>query len=827
MKVGGNPAARNCRRNNREFLLSAGLWGAAALFFCALLAGPIVAGDPADGKTRAVKAAAALEEQYRGDIVPFLKKHCIDCHSGDEPEGDVAFDDFQNASAVAADQKTWARVIEMLRSGAMPPADGEQPMAQDRERVVHWIEKTIYNVDCEGPVDPGRVTIRRLNRAEYNNTVRDLLGVTFQPANDFPSDDVGGGFDNLGEVLTLPPLLMEKYLAAAERIAEESIVADTTQFVKSERRDRRRLRGEGSAEYNDERDRWEIASEDGIVSAEFNLPRAGEYKIRAYASATQAGDEAAQMELRIGDKKLKTFDINTGRGSRTYELQTKLEPGGEQRLSAHFLNDFYDPENPDERRRDRNLRIYAFEIDGPLDLRSEDFPEVHRTLAATTPSDTVSVGDAARANLRPFMNRAFRRPATDDEVNRFAGLVEAGVKEGDTFEQGMQVAVTAVLVSPHFLFRIEQGGPLLGGPHAPRADDDQPSADSRPLSVRDLTDFELATRMSYFLWSSMPDDELFALAAEGKLRDQAIREQQVRRMLADPKSEALVQNFAAQWLNLRLLDGTTPDPNVYPQFSADLKADMRRETQLFVGAIIREDRSVLDFLGGRFTFVNERLAKHYGLEGVSGDEFRRVEFRPEDQRSGVLTQASILTLTSNPGRTSPVKRGKWILENILGSPPPDPPANVPDLDETGKAQPGISLRKQLEIHRQNAVCASCHKTMDQLGFGLENFDAIGRWRTQDGEHAVDSTGQLPGAEKFSGPVELAEVLQKRRLEFTRCLSEKMLTFALGRELHVPDRCAVDTIVKSVESHDFRFSALVTAIVNSDPFRKRRADGGTP
>jgi hypothetical protein len=291
-------------------------------------------------------------------------------------------------------------------------------------------------------------------------------------------------------------------------------------------------------------------------------------------------------------------------------------------------------------------------------------------------------------------------------------------------------------------------------------------------------------------------------------------------MLADPKSEALIQNFAVQWLNLRMLDGVTPDPAVFPDFDAALKADMRRETELFVQEIIREDRSLLDFLAGRFTYVNERLARHYGIEGIQGDEFQRVAL-DGSRRTGVLTQASILTLTSNPGRTSPVKRGKWILENILGSPPPDPPPDVPELEATGRAKPGLSLRQQLEVHRSNAVCASCHKTMDQLGFGLENFDAIGRWREKDGSLTVDASGELPGGEKFAGPLELADVLKQRQDEFARCLAERMLTFALGRGLESIDRCAVDTIVEGLQKKDYRFSALVVEIAGSDPFRKRR------
>jgi PAS domain-containing protein len=750
----------------------------------------------------AVERAAANQQAFEREALPFLKKHCLDCHSGEEPEGEVALDAFKDAPAVAADQKTWQRVIEMLRSGAMPPEDAEQPPMPARRQMIAWIERTIYDLDCDLPTDLGRVTIRRLNRAEYNNTVRDLLGVTFKPADDFPSDDVGSGFDNIGDVLTVPPILIEKYLTAAERIADEAIIADPSQFVKAQHRDRRQLSGEGSADYDEERRRWTISSEDGVVSAEFEFSRAGEYRLRAFASQQAAGDEPAKMELRLAGKPLKSFEVSTFRETRTFEITIEVA-AGQQKLSAHFLNDFYDPDNPNERRRDRNLRVYGFEVDGPLDVGPGDFPEIHRKLINVRPEDNLAVLDAAKTNLRPLINRAFRRPATEEEVERFAGLVDAAVKQGDSFEQAMQVGLIGVLVSPHFLFRAEHDKSAV------------------------VSDYELASRLSYFLWSSMPDDELFALAAQNKLQEPSVIEQQVRRMLADPKSEALVQNFATQWLNLRLLDAITPDPKIFPDFDAALKADMRRETELFTRAIIHEDRSVLDFLDGRFTYVNQRLAKHYGIPGIEGDEFLRVSFTDRERRGGVLTQASILTLTSNPARTSPVKRGKWILENILGTPPPDPPMDVPALEETAKARPGASLRKQLEIHRTNAVCASCHKTMDQLGFGLENFDAVGRWRERDGEHAVDATGELPGGDKFNGPLELAGVLKARRLEFARCLSQKMLTFALGRELRVQDRCTVDKIVEAAEKQDFRFSALVVAIATSDPFRKRTIEGAAP
>jgi hypothetical protein len=746
---------------------------------------------------------------YRSQIVPFLKKHCLECHGADAQEGDVRFDQFGDAKAVAADEKTWQRTIQMLRSGAMPPEDVAQPSEQTRRNVVNWIERTIYDFDCDSVVQPGHVTIRRLNRAEYNNTVRDLFGITLRPADDFPSDDVGGGFDNIGDVLTLPPLLMEKYLAAAEQIAEHTIVADPSQYVRSQFRFRDQLSGDGSAQYDNAQSnrRWTIYTT-GSVGADFNFQRAGIYRLRIIAQGQPAGDEPPQMEVRLDDQKLKVFDVNATQQRERYEVKWDV-PAGTHRVSGHFLNDFEDPTAEDPKRRDRNLVIDSIEIDGPFDPKPEDYPEAHRRLIPVRPEGGRSPLEAAKSNIQPLLHRVFRRPATAVEVNSYATLVDNAVKQGDSFEQGMQVAVTAILVSPHFLFRVEGGDKSL------------PAGVVRPVG-----DFELASRLSYFLWSSTPDEELLGLAASGKLHEDAVLQQQVRRMLADSKTQSLVDNFFTQWLNLRLLDGVAPDPLVYPKFDADLKAAMRRETELFAAAIIREDRSVLDFLGGRFSYLNERLAKHYGIDGVEGSEFQRVNFA-DNRRTGVLTQASVLTLTSNPGRTSPVKRGKWMLENILGSPPPDPPPDAPDLDAVQKAKPDASLRQQLEIHRENPVCASCHKVMDQLGFGLENFDAIGQWRDKDGKFKIDASGELPGGAKFNGPLALAKVLDKRRGEFVRCLSEKMLTFALGRELAVQDRCAVDKIVEQVEEKDFRFSALVDAIVTSDAFRKTSSEEDQP
>ena len=786
------------------------LAGLLGLILALLVQAGTAIGQAPPAKTPA-KAAPSPDSVYVAQIVPFIKQYCLECHTSKKPDAEIQFDKYKTVASIDADAKTWQKVLEMLQSSAMPPDDKPQPKDAERKQVIEWIEKTIYRLDCDAAPDPGRVTIRRLNRTEYNNTVRDLLGVTFRPADDFPSDDVGSGFDNQGDVLSLPPLLLEKYLAAAEKISATAIVADPESLVQTQRHGRRLKTVDGDWKYGD--GGWGILSEGGVKGS-FDIPRAGEYTLRAIAGAQNVNREPAELELRQDGKALKVFDIYAARDrQKPYEIKVKL-PKGTIELSAHFLNDFYDAKASDPRRRDRNLYVTALEVQGPLEVSPDQYPASHRKLLASLPRNSVSVNQAALANLRPLMQRAFRRKVTDQEVGPFAALVEQAVKDGDRFEAAMQIALQAVLVSPHFLFRIER--------------DARPND---PLQVHEIGQYELASRLSYFLWSSLPDDELYILANQSKLHQESVLRAQVKRMLQDPRAEALTQNFALQWLNLRLLDTTSPDPKVFSGFDDKLKADMRRETELFFAAIVKEDRSIVDFLRGDFTFVNERLAKHYSLptngqEPISGDEFRRVSLTGSPRR-GVLSHGSVLTLTSNPERTSPVKRGKWILENILGAPPPNPPPDVPQLDATQKAKPNLTLRQQLEVHRQNAVCASCHKTMDALGFGLENFDAVGRWREKDGKDAIDSSGILPNGDKFQGPSELTGVLVQRKQEFARCFTEKMMVYALGRGLAPYDRCAADKIVQAAEQDQYRLSSVVTQIVLSDPFRKRRGDGGKP
>lgn len=749
--------------------------------------------------------------------VAYVKKHCVNCHGGAEPKGEVALDKYADLTAMLADRKTWDKVVENLNLGAMPPEDSPQPEQAETMAVVAWIGEQFAAADRALPPNPGRVTMRRLNRTEYNNTIRDLVGVDFQPADDFPSDDVGYGFDNIGDVLSLPPLLMEKYLAAAERIATQAILTDRTIHPSATRVEVERLRRANRAPDGNS----VVFPSNDTINTKFDIPHAGEYAIRVRAFADQAGPEKALMSFQLGDREAVKYEVSaTAADPQIIAVRTKLEPG-DIRLTAGFLNDYWQPDDPDPANRDRNLYVDYFEIEGPFGAGPLPLPESHKKLIFTEPAtkegaDAATEWDrAARDVITRFATRAFRRPATSDEIERLVALSRMAREAGDSFEVGIQLAVEAVLVSPHFLFRVE-----LNEPVATAALGDNPAPGVTPEPIEPLGDYPLASRLSYFLWSSMPDEALFADAAAGKLHDPAVWDAQVRRLLADPKSQSLVENFAGQWLQLRNLKTINPDRKRFPDFDESLRKAMLRETELFVGALLREDRSVLDLLDTDFTFVNERLAKHYGIEGVKGDEFQRVKV-DRNRRGGILTQASVLTVTSNPTRTSPVKRGKWVLEQILNSPPPPPPPNVPELaDDAGKQLTG-TLRERMQQHRENVSCAACHQRMDPIGFGLENFDAIGAYREKDGEAAIDPAGELPDGSKFSGPAELKQVFRAKGPEFRRALSAKMLTYALGRGTEPFDRPAIEQIAQELEADGDRFSRLILAVTKSQPFQMRQ------
>ena len=593
---------------------------------------------------------------FSEDLRPLLVKHCMECHSADGAEGGIAFDRYVDSAKIQSDFELWEKVIRLVKERQMPPSDAEELQAASIQKFVSAIEYELSQFDCSVEKRPGRVTIRRLNKAEYNNTIRDLTGLNLHLADDFPSDDVGNGFDNIGEVLSIPPILLEKYIQAAEKIATAI---------------------------------WQ----------------------------------------------------------------------------------------------DPAIRKQVF----PYSPNSESLED--RVFAATE-------------NVRLFAMKAFRRPIREKEAQRFLQLMRDVWERDGTEAEIMQTITVAILSNPNFIFRVE----------------DEPIEEQfdtgEKVGTRFLNNYELASRLSYFLWSSMPDERLFELAEQGELVKPTVLVAESQRMLRDPKASALVENFAGQWLQLRDIERLSPDPTLFPNYSKELGRSMRQETEVFFARLIQEDRNILEFLNADYTYIDGALAKHYGIDGVKGDEFQRVAL--QSNRRGILTHASILTLTSNPTRTSPVKRGKWILENMLDEPPPPPPPDVPELEEGGETLG--SLREQMEQHRANPSCAVCHRTMDAIGFGLENFDAVGVWREKDGQDQIDASGQLPGNRVFEGASALMEILSEEKKEaFTRCLAEKLLTYALGRGLGSFDRCAVNDTVESLEKNEYRFSAMIAAIVTSEPF----------
>ncbi len=796
----GRLSAGTGRIKRSSLLLLSGLLPTGLLIYAATLP-TVSAAVPPKAKGAAAKAAPVASAEFETQVAPLIRKYCIACHSGPNPSGGVNVDKEKTTAAVIKNRSNWENVSRNIADSHMPPASAPQPTAVERDRMAGWIDSTFTKADCELH-DPGRVTLRRLNREEYNNTVRDLFGVDIRPADSFPTDDVGYGFDNIGDVLSLSPLLMEKYLNAAEKVVNAAILTpeDGSKPIHLPAGTMQHSLQGGPYSNN-----GFLLYTNGDVHTEYDIPRDGEYTIRVNAAQQAAGPENAKMALWVDDKVVFTFDVAAReRNPKTFELPMPLK-AGKHTFKMEYNNDFYD-EKAVKGKQDRNLVVNYLELVGPPGLPKE-LPASHRKIVFCTPSATLTKDEAARKILTAFTARAYRRPVTAAEVDRLLKYTHLAEKQGESFEGGIRVALEAVLVNPNFLFHIEL--------------DPKPNEKS---TKRLLTDYELAARLSYFLWSSAPDEELTTLAAKGKLQDTKVVEAQVKRMLKDPKAKALGQNFAGQWLQLRNLSQVRPDTGRFPDWNDKLRASMKTETEMFFNSIVSEDRSLLDFIDAKYTYLNEPLAKHYGITGVTGDQFRRVSLEG-DQRGGLLTQASILTVTSNPTRTSPVKRGKWVLDNLLGTPPPPAPPNVPKLADDNHGPLVGTLRQRMEQHRKDPACASCHARMDPLGFGLENFDATGGWRTMDGDQTVDASGVLPGKVSFTGPAQLKAILKTKKTLFVHCLAEKMMTYALGRGIEHYDRCNIDSMVKTVGENDYKFSSLVTAIVESDPFRKRRGDDG--
>ncbi len=720
-------------------------------------------------------APPPADDAFAATVKPFLRKNCVACHNDKLTSGELNLAQYltANTSTALKDRERWELVVQKLRAGEMPPKGVPRPAAEQIAALTNWVETSYTRLDRDTPPDPGRVTAHRLNRYEYNNTVRDLLGLELRASEEFPVDPYGYGFDNIGDVLSLSPVLTEKYLKAAEHIASIAIPSAAPMKPTMSRYLSERM---GQAR------QLHVA-----VTHEF--PVDGEYTLRsAWFQGLKAGTKL-RGKLYLDGKEISQHPLTVfTEMDRGFETPGVHVTAGIHKIEADIKYDGVLKDPP---------YLEYLQVYGP---GKQTAPQTIRRLIGASSSAASTRRDCARRIIEPLAHRAYRRPVAKDELDELTGLVRTAQSRGDTFDSGIRVALEAILVNPNFLFRIERD-PAGAAP------------------IHRISDIELASRLSYFLWSSMPDDELLRLAEADRLHDPEVLHAQMKRLLADPRSRALVENFGGQWLQFRNLDVLKPDPKKFPEYDAGLREAMRTETELFFDAIVREDRSILDFLDGRFTYLNERLAKHYGIDGVTGHEFRRVEL-DGTERSGVLTQASVLTVSSYPTRTSPVIRGKWVLENLLDTPPPPPPPDVPPLNEAAVGTTA-SLREQLEKHRSNPVCAECHARMDPIGFGLENYDAIGRYRTTDGKFPIDPSGTLPSGKSFAGAAELKTILRSDPRTFSNALSEKLLTYALGRGLEAYDRAAVATIVNRVQQNDYRFSVLVQAIVDSAPFEMRR------
>ncbi len=718
----------------------------------------------------------------------------------------------------------------------------------------------------ESAAQPGRITARRLNRSEYNNTVRDLLGVAFRPADDFPQDDSSYGFDTIGDVLSLPPLLMEKYMTAAEKIVHVALYGPEAPKPTSIRYYPYRYRPSENPFLGKEGYTLTNYDVSGLTMpssfhAVHRFPIDGEYVIRLTGDGVRpAGSDPQPIGFWVDGKQLPTVGELSNQTmeagnilveGQTAEARVRI-PSGDHWIAVSFLRQFEglpavygglnpsktpmpEPEKPvveplppgatpeqiaayEKRRAAANrpprltrpdlYRVRFIEITGPYQPTTGPSPESVQKIFVCG-SQRGGPPGCDRQIVANLARRAFRGKVSDEKIDRLMRLVSTSRARGDSFEVGIGLAIQAMLVSPEFLFRIETGN----------------SADGiGRTGVTPVSDIELASRLSYFLWSSMPDEELLHAAEQRRLRQPGALDAQVRRMLADPKSAALVQDFGGQWLQIRALESVKPDPIRFERWDEYLRLSMRRETELFFQHIIAEDRSVLEFIDANYSFLNDRLGHHYGIP-VSGPDFRKVDLT-DSKRGGILTHASVLTVSSYANRTSPVLRGKWILENILNTPPPDPPPDVPTIDEAAVGKTG-TLRQQMEQHRSNAACRSCHARMDPLGFSMENFNAIGVWRDKEGDFPIDATGTLPDGQTFEGPGGLKAVLAADGPRFAEALTFKLLLYALGRGLGPADRPVVQSIARKAAPANYPFSGLVLGIVQSEAFQTRRGDEVTP
>jgi hypothetical protein len=734
-----------------------------------------------------------------------ISKHCLTCHNNRLRTAGLSLQDLDPAD-VAGHAEIWEKVVGKLRSRAMPPLTAPRPDEATYDLVASQLE-TALNTAAAFKPNPGRPAVHRLNRAEYSNAIRDLLALDVDGRTLLPADDQGFGFDNNADLLTMSPGLLDRYMLAARKVSRLA-VGDPSMRPTVQRYAVSRLLTQ------DDRMSEELpfGSRGGIVIRHY-FPLDAEYILRVRLQGNPARSAGEQVEVRVDGERVKSFTVGAqtpgtaGEGTPDSVLEVRFPvKAGPRTLGVSLAKRTTASEGVGPARLPvgsisfRAAGVGSVELDGPHNASSAGDTPSRRRIFICRPGRSQDERACATQILSVLARRAYRRPVGEKDVRALLAFYEEGRPMG--FDASIGAALERVLIDPEFLFRIEREPAQLpaGAPYR-------------------ISDLELASRLSFFLWSSVPDDELLEVAARGKLNEPAILELQVSRMLVDARSSALVENFAAQWLYLRNMRTVAPDASQFPDFDDNLREAFQRETQLFLESQLREDHGAVDLLTANYTYVNERLARHYQIPNVYGSHFRRVTF-DDPTRGGLLGQGSILTVTSYATRTSPVLRGKWLLENILGAPPPPPPPDVPALKENNAGDRPLSVRQRMEEHRQNPVCASCHSRMDPLGFALENFDAIGRWRNADEGHVpIDASGALDGT-RFQGPVELRTVLLARQGEFVRTVTEKLLTYALGRGIEYYDRPVVRAILAQAAPEEYRWSSLILGVVKSAPFQMR-------
>ena len=726
-----------------------------------------------------------------------VNRYCVGCHNQKLKTAGVSLQGLDLAK-VGDQAGVWERALRKVRSGQMPPPGLPHPDATASASFTKWLEESLDRAAAASP-NPGRPAVHRLNRAEYSNAIRDLLAVDIRPGSLLPVDDSGYGFDNIGDVLSVSPILLERYISVARQISRLAVGDPKIKPTEEEYAARRDPPGSIRRTRNERvNDDLPFDSRGGLAAKHY-FPVDAEYTIRV--KLNNESPPAIRAPIKAG---LRTVGVTFLRESAKAELPA---PGAKAvtnstaeldvRLDGVRLKRFEIPE------KDARAQVNSVIVGGPYNITGPGDTASRAKLFVCRPAGPGDEEPCARKVLSALTRRAFRRPITEADLKPLLAFYNSGRRERD-FDYGIEKALRALLVSPDFLFRVEND-----------------PAGSRAGAAYRIGDVELASRLSFFLWSSIPDDTLLDLAEKGKLRDPQVLEQQVRRMLDDPRSESLVSNFAGQWLFLRGLAQAKPDPEAFPEFDESLRQAFYDETELFFHSILREDRSVLELLNANYTFLNERLAEHYGVPNVYGSQFRKVTLN-DPNRGGLLGQGSILTVTSYPNRTSVVQRGKWILENLLGAPPPPPPPEVPELKPHAKDGRRLTMREQMEQHRSNPVCSSCHARMDPIGFALENYNGVGKWRSKDGASPIDASGKFPGGAEFSGPAGLKKLLlADYRDDFVANVTEKLLIYALGRGLEYYDQPAVRAITRQAAQDDYKMSALVTAIVKSVPFQMRR------